>query len=82
MSESDLARWVASSRQAVRSLARADYDSARSALAQAEAMTDRALAELNREATRSRQVLDTCLFGVRAFVEELSAPGRRVANLP
>ncbi|MBN8615291.1 MAG: hypothetical protein J0L92_32145, partial [Deltaproteobacteria bacterium] len=32
VSESDLARWVASSRQAVRSLARADYDGARSAL--------------------------------------------------
>ncbi|MBX7195293.1 MAG: PEGA domain-containing protein [Sandaracinaceae bacterium] len=69
MSESDLARWVASSRQAVRSLARADYDSARSALAQAEAMTDRALAELNREATRSRQVLDTCLYLVRSLEE-------------
>jgi hypothetical protein len=69
MSESDLARWVASSRQAVRSLARADYDGARSALAQAEAVTDRALAELNREATRSRQVLDTCLYLVRSLEE-------------
>ena len=69
VSESDLARWVASSRQAVRSLARADYDSARSALAQAEAVTDRALAELNREATRARQVLDTCLYLVRSLEE-------------
>ena len=69
VSESDLARWVASSRQAVRSLARADYDGARSALAQAEAVTDRALAELNREATRARQVLDTCLYLVRSLEE-------------
>ncbi len=69
MSESDLARWVASSRQAVRSLARADYDGARSALAQAESVSDRALAELNREATRSRQVLDTCLYLVRSLEE-------------
>jgi hypothetical protein len=69
MSESDLARWVASSRQAVRSLARADYEGARSALAQAEAVTDRALAELNREAARARQVLDTCLYLVRSLEE-------------
>ena len=69
MSESDLARWVASSRQAGRSLARADYDGARSALAQAEAVTARALAELDREATRSRQVLDTCLYLVRSLEE-------------
>ena len=69
MSESDLARWVASSRQAVRSLARADYDGARSALALAESVSDRALAELNREATRSRQVLDTCLYLVRSLEE-------------
>jgi hypothetical protein len=77
VSESDLARWVASSRQAVRSLARADYDSARSALAQAEAVTDRALAELNREATRARQVLDTCLYLVRSL-EETSQHQRAV----
>ncbi|MBN8612101.1 MAG: hypothetical protein J0L92_16020 [Deltaproteobacteria bacterium] len=69
VSESDLARWVASSRQAVRSLARADYDGARSALAQAEAVTDPALAELNREATRARQVLDMCLYLVRSLEE-------------
>lgn len=69
VSESDLARWVASSRQAVRSLARADYEGARSALAQAESVTDRALAELNREAARSRQVLDTCLYLVRSLEE-------------
>jgi len=77
MSESDLARWVASSRQAMRSLARADYDSARSALADAEALTDRALAELNREATRARQVLDTCLYLVRSL-EETSQHSRAV----
>lgn len=77
VSESDLARWVASSRQAVRSLARADYDSARAALAQAEAVTDRALAELNREATRARQVLDTCLYLVRSL-EETGQHGRAV----
>ncbi len=77
VSESDLARWVASSRQAVRSLARADYDGARSALAQAEAVTDRALAELNREATRARQVLDTCLYLVRSL-EETSQHSRAV----
>lgn len=69
VSESDLARWIASSRQAVRSLARADYEGARGALAQAEAVSDRALAELNREAARARQVLDTCLYLVRSLEE-------------
>ncbi len=77
VSTSDLSRWASSSHQAVRSLARADYDSARSALAQVEALTDRALAELNREAERSRQVLDTCLYLVRSL-EETGQHGRAV----
>lgn len=77
MTASDLESWVTSSRQAVRALSRADYDAARAALAQAEAVTDRALAELNREATRARQVLDTCLYLVRSL-EETGQHGRAV----
>ena len=44
-------------------------------------MADRAAAELNREAARAQQVLDTCLFMVRAYVEtKNSAEARRQAR--
>lgn len=66
---SEIDRWLTHSREAVRALAAADYPAARQALAQAEELSVRATAELNREEARARQVLDTCLYGVRAYVE-------------
>lgn len=75
LSESDLRRWVESSRSAVRHLARADYDEARAELLEAHQVASRAAAELNREAERARQVLDTCLFMVRALVETRDEAG-------
>ncbi|MEM8608694.1 MAG: PEGA domain-containing protein [Myxococcota bacterium] len=69
VSQSDINRWVERSRAAVRFLARADYKAARRELKAAQRLADRAAAELNREAARAQQVLDTCLFMVRAYVE-------------
>ena len=69
LSQSDIDRWVERSRAAVRYLARADYRAARRELRAAQRVADRAAAELNREAARAQQVLDTCLFMVRAYVE-------------
>src|SRR5690349_16993319 len=57
MSEGDLDRWLALSRQAVRQLAQADYASAARTLREAQALSEPAAAELNREETRARQVL-------------------------
>lgn len=69
LSASDIERWVARSQSAVRHLARADYDRARADLLEAHALSSGAAEELNREAERARQVLDTCLYMVRAYVE-------------
>ena len=69
VSQRDIDRWVARSRAAVRYLARADYKAARRELLAAQGLADRAAEELNREAARAQQVLDTCLFMVRAYLE-------------
>jgi len=81
VSQSDIDLWVERSRAAVRYLARADYKAARRELKAAQRLADRAAAELNREAARAQQVLDTCLFMVRAYVEtKNSAEARRQAR--
>ena len=81
ISQSDIDLWVERSRAAVRYLARADYKAARRELKAAQRLADRAAAELNREAARAQQVLDTCLFMVRAYVEtKNTAEGRRQAR--
>jgi uncharacterized protein with PIN domain len=69
VSQGDIDRWVERSGAAVRYLARADYQAARRELRAAQRFAAGAAAELNREAARARQVLDTCLFMVRAYVE-------------
>lgn len=69
MSDSDLDHWLALSRQAVRHLAHADYAAAAQTLREAQALSEPAAAELNREESRARQVLDTCLYDVRGLVE-------------
>ena len=81
ISQSDIDLWVERSRAAVRYLARADYKAARRELRAAQRLADRAAAELNREAARAQQVLDTCLFMVRAYVEtKKPAEARRQAR--
>ena len=81
ISQSDIDLWVERSRAAVRYLARADYKAARRELKAAQRLANRAAAELNREAARAQQVLDTCLFMVRAYVEtKNSAEARRQAR--
>ena len=69
LSESDINAWASSSQAALRALARADYDNAREALVAAQEVAQRAAEELNREAERAREVLDTCLFTARVFLE-------------
>ncbi|RMH19791.1 MAG: PEGA domain-containing protein, partial [Gemmatimonadetes bacterium] len=61
--------WATQSRNALHSLARADYDTAREELLRAQRLSQRAAEELNREADRAREVLDTCLYMVRALIE-------------
>lgn len=75
VSNDDVDRWLEQSRKAVRLLAQTDYAGARDALLEAQALSERAAEALNREAELQRQVLDTCLFMVRAFLET-----RAVAN--
>jgi hypothetical protein len=70
VTSAELDQWTTYSRAAVRALADQDYPAAREALQQAQAISDRAAAEMSREESRARQVLDTCLFGVRAFIEQ------------
>lgn len=69
ISQSDIDAWAERSRNALQALARADYDTAREELLEAQRVAQRAADELNREAERARQVLDTCLFMARAFLE-------------
>lgn len=81
LSQRDIDRWVERSRAAVRYLARADYKAARRELKAAQRLADRAAAELNREAARAQQVLDTCLYMVRAYIETKNhAEARRQAR--
>lgn len=81
LTDGDLDRWLALSRQAVRQLASGDYAGAATTLTEAEALSEPATAELNRQDTRARQVLDTCLFDVRRLIEtsDPRAPERALA---
>ncbi|MCB9603806.1 MAG: PEGA domain-containing protein [Sandaracinus sp.] len=74
LSQRQLDEWAQRSTSAVRHLARADYDAARADLAITQALAESAAEELNREAGRARQVLDTCLYLVRAFLETGDTP--------
>ncbi len=69
VADADVDRWLSLSRLAVRSLAETDYDAAREALDEASTISERGAAELNRDESRARQVLDTCLYRVRVLVE-------------
>lgn len=73
VTSAELDEWMTYSRAAVRALADQDYTAAREALQRAQAISDRADAEMSREEAQARQVLDTCLYGVRAYVEQHDA---------
>ncbi|MDQ3037457.1 MAG: PEGA domain-containing protein [Myxococcota bacterium] len=70
VTDSDIDEWLRLSREAVRHLARTDYAAAREMLLEAQRLSQRAAEELNREFTRAQQVLDTCLYDVRSYVEQ------------
>lgn len=69
LTQTEIDRWVSRSRSALRNLARADYDAARTDLLEAQQISQDAAEELNREAAGARNVLDTCLYMVRAYLE-------------
>ncbi|NNE20562.1 MAG: PEGA domain-containing protein [Myxococcales bacterium] len=69
VTDSDIEEWVTRSREAIRHLARGDYDRALQELKRAQVLSRKAADELNREKTRSQNVLDTCLYMVRALLE-------------
>lgn len=69
LSQTDIDQWASRSRSALRALARADYAAARADLLEAQRLAEHAAEELNREAERARQVLDTCLFMTRTLLE-------------
>ena len=65
----DIQEWVNRSREAIRHLARGDYATALKELKEAQVLSRKAADELNRVQNRSQDVLDTCLYMVRALLE-------------
>ena len=61
--------WLVLSQAGIRQLAKGEYSAALSQLEQAQALSNTALEELNRDPKRARTVLDTCLYLVRALLE-------------
>lgn len=72
ITEGDIQQWVDQSSAAIRNLAAGDYDTALEQLNQAQQLSLAAAEELNREKERAQQVLDTCLYIVRALLETRS----------
>ncbi|MEZ4286878.1 MAG: hypothetical protein R3A47_01760 [Polyangiales bacterium] len=70
MSQSDIDRWVSCSREAKSVISHKPIKQPRASRTSKKCKKSlTAAAELNREAARARQVLDTCLYMVRAYVE-------------
>jgi hypothetical protein len=69
VTDSDIEEWVNRSREAIRHLARGDYSTALTELKEAQVLSRKAADELNRVQNRSQNVLDTCLYMVRALLE-------------
>lgn len=69
VTDTDIDEWVTRSRQAIRFLARGDYSAALRELKEAQVISRKAVDELNREQHRAQNVLDTCLYLVRALLE-------------
>ena len=69
VTDTDIQEWVTRSRQAIRHLARGDYATALKELKEAQVISRKAVDELNRVQNRSQNILDTCLYLVRALLE-------------
>ncbi len=68
LGESELERWMSLSGDAVNDLAEGNYDEALLKLDAAQAISRKAIEELNQEPERARRVFDTCLYMVRAVL--------------
>lgn len=68
LSPQEIAAWQERSRQALTQLARHDYAAALEQLQAAQALSRSAIDWLNRDPEHARQVLDTCLYTVRALL--------------
>lgn len=66
--EQEIEAWAGQSREALRALARKDYAGALALLEKAQAFSQRAVDELNRDPGRAERLLDTCLYTVRALL--------------
>ena len=73
ISEQELTDWQERSRAAIFPLAAGDYAEALDQLAEAQELSRRAPEALNRDPARAQQVLDTCLYMVRALQQTGSA---------
>ena len=67
LSDEELLDWEERSRAAIFPLAAGDYAEALDQLAEAQELSRRAPEHLNRDPRRAQQVLDTCLYMVRAL---------------
>ena len=67
--ETEIEEWVTRAREAIRHVARGDYSRALKELGEAQAVFREVADELNREQRRAQNVLDTCLYMVRALLE-------------
>ncbi len=73
--EEEIRRWSRHSLSGIRALAKGEHRAALRHLAQAEQMSRQATAELNRDSSRAQQMLDTCLYMVRALLETNDTAG-------
>ena len=68
VSDSQVEAWMARSRKGLHTLALGDYPTAIAELEAAQELSRSKLVTLNREPSRAKTVLDTCLYLVRALV--------------
>jgi hypothetical protein len=81
LDDREIRRWVSLSDAAVDDLAEGDYHRALNKLNSAQAISRKAIEELNRKPERSRRVFDTCLYVVRAeLATQSTSRARAVAR--
>ncbi|MBW1761273.1 MAG: PEGA domain-containing protein [Deltaproteobacteria bacterium] len=69
VAEQAIEDWLVRSQAGIRQLAAGEYSTALSQLEEAQALSNAALEELNRDPKRARTVVDTCLYMVRALLD-------------
>ncbi|MGB8223976.1 MAG: hypothetical protein WCF10_15415, partial [Polyangiales bacterium] len=77
--ESDIQRWVAQTNAAVEDLVQGDPSRALDRLSEAAKFSRNSVDALNRDTQQSQQLLDTCLYEVRALLD-IGAPERAEAQ--